>query len=109
MNVLSAAILASGLLFLGGCPNKGGTPVTPVPSDGATTTTTTPSCEALEDKVSKLYEEAAKRDGVAADLQSEFVADSLKMVMNDCHLSPVVRGECLQKSQHCGSDRGRVS
>lgn len=92
----AAALLASGSLFLGGCP-KGGTPASPVSGDGGSTKIEV-SCAALEHKVSVLYKEAAESSGLAPNLHSEFVSANLQMVMNDCKLRPAVRAECLEKA-----------
>ena len=95
LRTAAAALLASGLLLLGGCPKRG-TPASPVSRDGGSTKVEL-NCDALVNRVSMLYQEAAKREGLAANLQDEFVSANVKMVMDDCRLSPVVRSECLQR------------
>lgn len=96
LNRIVCALLYCAPLVSGACA-KGSQPASPVSRDGGETEIDG-SCEALEHKVSLLYEQAAKGDGVAANLQGEFVSANVTMVMNDCQLRPAVRISCLQEA-----------
>ncbi len=90
-------LIGCALLLLGSCA-KGSQPASPVSRDGGETDVAV-SCGAMEHKLKMLYQDSAKDEGVAPNLQSEYISANVHMVMSDCNLSPAVRTTCLQQAK----------
>ena len=55
-------------------------------------------CEAFADKVSNLYRGAAEAEGIATNLQSDFVTANVHMVLVDCQSAPERLTRCLDQA-----------
>jgi hypothetical protein len=90
-------LIGCALLLLSSCA-KGSQPATPVSRDGGETDVAL-GCGAMEQKLRSLYQASAELEGVAPNLQSEYISANVHMVITDCKVSPTVRTTCLQRAK----------
>ena len=57
------------------------------------------NCEESEATVRALYLEAAESEGVASNLQSDYLQANVQMTMNDCRLDPNRVIACLHRAK----------
>ena len=67
--------------------------------DGGEQPVAAAQCESLMGKIEGLYRQAAVDEGVAANLQTEFVQDLATMVLHDCRTNPEALVPCIQGAE----------